>query len=329
MTAADDRSAPLAMDDLRELLPDFRRHLKAKNRAENTINSYSQVAEDFISYLIEKHLPTVAPDITDKHLEAFLADMRDRPHKRTGKPLSSAYIAKYFRSLQQFFRWLYEVEDVGDGKANPFGKLSPPAVPDQPTAVLSEKQLKALLDTTKGKTFENLRDRALMLLFIDTPARLGEIAGLRVENREADEPSDFDFEADVIHVMGKGRRPRAMPMSPATAEAVRRYLRARARHKAAATTRSAWLGRKGALTDWGIRHVINRRADDAGVPHVHPHMFRHTFSHRWLAEGGQEQDLMRLAGWRSREMLARYGASAADERARKAHRNANLIDRIT
>ena len=120
-----------------------------------------------------------------------------------------------------------------------------------------------------------------------------------------------------------------MPLSPATAEAVRRYLRARARHKSAGSTRAAWLGRKGALTDWGVRHVINRRADDAGVPHVHPHMFLHTFSHRWLAEGGQEQDLMRLAGWRSREMLARYGASAADERARKAHRSAGLIDRIT
>ncbi|MGH3516267.1 MAG: hypothetical protein ACRDQ7_02375 [Haloechinothrix sp.] len=39
-------------------------------------------------------------------------------------------------------------------------------------------------------------------------------------------------------------------------------------------------------------------------------MFRLTFAHRWLAEGGQEQDPMRLAGWRSREMIGRYGASA-------------------
>jgi hypothetical protein len=39
-----------------------------------------------------------------------------------------------------------------------------------------------------------------------------------------------------------------------------------------------------------------------------------------LSQGMQEGDLMRLAGWKSRQMLSRYGASAADERARDAYR---------
>ncbi len=50
--------------------------------------------------------------------------------------------------------------------------------------------------------------------------------------------------------------------------------------------------------------------------------------HRWLAAGNQEQDLMRLTGWRSRERVGRYATSAAEQRAREAHRRAALGDRL-
>jgi len=104
--------------------------------------------------------------------------------------------------------------------------MSPPKVNELPVPVLTDFQLRALLATCIGKTFTNLRDTAIMWLFIDTGARCGEIAPLTVD--------DLDFEMDVAHVMGKGRRARPTPFGTRTGEALRRYLRARSRQPAVA-----------------------------------------------------------------------------------------------
>jgi integrase len=127
---------------------------------------------------------------------------------------------------------------------------------------------------------------------------------------------DLNFEYDVVRVLGKGGREWAV--RPQDRPGARRDLRAPIAPPAGGTWKR--LGQRRPLTISGLRDLLDRRARQAGIPVLHPHMFRHTFAYEWLSAGGNETDLILIVGWRTREMLARYGTSAADARAREAHR---------
>jgi integrase len=178
-------------------------------------------------------------------------------------------------------------------------RMKPPIVPDQPVPVIPEDALRRLLHNCADKDFESRRDAGIMLL-LDTGLRREALAGIQLDDwtpTSRSSGSSTRAGSSVRCRSGSG------PRRPWTA-----YLRVRARHKDAALP-WLWLGLKGRLTKWGIVITLRRRGEEVGVPDLHPHQFRHTFAHQWLADGGGETDLMRLAGWRSRIMLQRYGAS--------------------
>lgn len=293
--------------DLRALLASWELHLRAERKSPRTVKIYGDGVRSFLRWCDASHRPAVLDKAT---VDAFTAGL-----------LESGAAAATARSrhvvVRRFSTWLADEGEIG---ADVLGGMKPPALDQAVVPKLTEAELVALIAACEGKRMMDRRDEAIVRLAAEAMCRAEELLAMNVDD------VDLRRGAAVIR-RGKGGRGRVAPFGPHTARALDRYLRARRTHRLAATTPALWLGDRGKEFRYhGLRAALARRADAAGIKDFHPHRLRHTGASRWLDAGGSEGGLMAVAGWRSREMLDRYVADTAMERAAEESRRLNLGD---
>lgn len=312
-------TSPPTVNPLLDLAGDFVRSLKLAGKSPATQKLYGLA----VRQLLEFSNITDAQDLTRKLVEKWIIDQQERN-------ISDGTVRLRFYGVSEFAKFLV---DEGELATNPLinpqtGKMmQPPKVAKKQLDIISDdyiaKLLKACMvkkptEASAPELFRSRRDELIIRLLLDTGLRNGELCSIRLDKINRDEQR--------IYIIGKGNKPRSVHYSDKTALALGRYLRLRAKHTYASRP-ELLIGLRGPLIPPSIRDMISSRAEQVGIPYVHPHAFRHRWAHTFLQNGGQEGDLMVNAGWASRTMVDHYAASRREERAFQAAKKLAIGDR--
>jgi site-specific recombinase XerD len=294
--------------------------LEAAAKSPRTIRSYLDSVRALHAFLTAQGMPSDVEGVEAGHLRAFLLS----EERRT----SATSAAVHFRNLRVFFGWLAGEEERSN--PNPMSRVEGPKVTKKAKPFLDDEELARLLETCQGSSFADRRDTAILRVLIDTGLRVSGLANLRYDQND-ETSNDVFLTQRRLRIRRAGGDETWVPIGRKAAAAIDRYIRMRARQDQASSP-WLWLGLQGHntahMTDSGIRGMVGRRGEQAGIQNVHPHRFRRSFADKWLAAGGSTDDLMHITGWKTYDMVREYTEARGIARAHDAHARISPGDRL-
>ncbi len=277
---------------LSELTAAFLLERKSRGLQARSIDFYKMHMKYFSTWAGEN--VTQLEQLTPALIRGYLLHLEETGHKPN-------YAHGFYRSIRAFFKWL-EFEDLITAQANPIRKVKAPKVPTEPLEPIPLDDIRALIATCKGGGFTAERDKSIILTLLDGGMRSAELLSINLSECNL-------LTGDILIRRGKGSRPRTVFVGKVTRRALRAYVKLRRDDNPALFVTDE----ASRLTYDGLRAIMTRRAQLAGIDPPALHSFRRTFVLAMLRAGMDTVSISRLAGWGDLQQILKYAKQEADD----------------
>ena len=268
-------------------LESFLRYLRIeRNASPLTLKSYAEDLHGLLEYLREQLGSVPSPDeVTVSLLRGYVAYMHDCQYARST-------VARRLACLRSFFRLCCR---EGLASTNPAQALRTPRLGRKLPHFLSTEQIAKLLEAPPANEPAGIRDRAMLETLYSAGLRVAELVSLNIQ--------DWDRDADILRVLGKGRKERIAPVGSFAARALESWLKIRAPDDRTVPDDQAALflnrfGRR--MTTRSVGRMLEKYLKQTGLDRVtSPHTLRHSFATHLLDGGADLRSVQELLGHKS------------------------------
>ena len=212
---------------------------------------------------------------------------------------SPATTARKIATLRSFYRWM---QKRGHMQTNPMLLIRTPKQTKRLPKAINVEQVEKLLAAPDNRDTLGARDRAILETLYSTGVRVSELVDL---NR-----NDLDFAGQTLHIRGKGKKERIVPLGSHALAAIRHYMtllepdprfRALRDRSMTETAIPLFVNKNGGrLSSRSVRRKLDKYLKSAGLdPSISPHTLRHSFATHLLDNGADLRSVQELLGHQS------------------------------